>query len=241
MADRPRAFLDANVLRGQLTTDVLLTLAHERLFTPKWSAEVLQEVKRNRPDGVTAERINSRFSQMNKVFPAAMTSDYEGLVPEMRADEKDKHVLAAAVHSRSTVLVSENTKDFDPPSNGPNAIRIERTSDFLNGLLADNPDRVVAAMDSMVKRNRREPQTMPELIDKMASQADLKRFAHKLNEAVPEDERGTLTSLQTAKSTKAARDGLAPPTGAGHPPSSTSEAGKAKHRSEMGKGLKQEL
>jgi hypothetical protein len=55
MAARPRAFLDANVLRGQLTTDVLLTLAHERLFTPKWSAEVLQEVKRNRPDGVTAE------------------------------------------------------------------------------------------------------------------------------------------------------------------------------------------
>jgi hypothetical protein len=35
MAARVRAFLDANVLRGQLTTDVILTLAHPRLLTPE--------------------------------------------------------------------------------------------------------------------------------------------------------------------------------------------------------------
>jgi hypothetical protein len=86
-----------------LTTDILLSLAQERLLSPKWSADVLEEVKRNRPDGVTAERIDARFAQMNKVFPAAMTSGYDGLIANMPADDKDKHVLAAAVHSRSSV------------------------------------------------------------------------------------------------------------------------------------------
>src|SRR3954447_17987768 len=110
MAARVRAFLDANVLRGQLTTDVILTLAHARLLTPKWSAQVLDEVKRNRPDGLPAERIDSRFARMNQVFPAAMISGYEELMPRMHADDKHKHVLAAAIHSDAGVLVTENTR-----------------------------------------------------------------------------------------------------------------------------------
>ncbi|TDO47816.1 PIN domain-containing protein [Kribbella sp. VKM Ac-2527] len=166
MANRPRAFLDANVLRGQLTTDVLLTLAHERLFSPRWSQEVLAEVKRNRPDGVSEAKIDARFDQMNKVFPAAMTSGYERLMPEMQADEKDKHVLAAAVHSKSTVLVTENTKDFDPPSSGSNAMKVERTSAFLNRLLTESPDRVTSAMNKMVDRKREVADVLPEDADR---------------------------------------------------------------------------
>lgn len=168
MAIPRRAFLDANVLRGQLTTDVMLSLAHAKLFKPQWSEQVLDEVRRNRPAGVPENRIDSRFAQMNKIFPTAMTSDYEHLVPQMRADEKDKHVLAAAVHSGSDVLVTENVKDFDPPATGPHAMPVERTSAFLNRLLEEKPERVVEAMNKMVARNRREPTTMPELLDKMA-------------------------------------------------------------------------
>jgi hypothetical protein len=74
VAEPRKAFLDANVLRGQLTTDTLLSLAHARLFEPHWSEQVLDEVRRNRPDGVPEHSIDSRFAQMNKIFPAAMTS-----------------------------------------------------------------------------------------------------------------------------------------------------------------------
>jgi hypothetical protein len=99
VAEPRKAFLDANILRGQLTTDTLLSLAHARLFEPRWSEPVLEEVRRNRPAGVLESSIDSRCAQMNKIFPAAMTSGYEPLMPQMRADEKDKHVLAAAVLS----------------------------------------------------------------------------------------------------------------------------------------------
>lgn len=88
----------------------------------------------------------------------------------MRADAKDKHVLAAAVHSESTVLVTENVKDFHPPTNGPHAMPVQKTSQFLSQLVADNPGRAVAAMKEMIGRTSREPNTLPDLIAKLAAQ-----------------------------------------------------------------------
>jgi hypothetical protein len=227
MATIRTAFLDANVIRGQLTTDIMLTLAAERLYRPKWSPEVQAEAIRNRPPGVSEQAVNGRFAQMHKVFPAANTTGYEQLAPQMRADEKDKHVLAAAVQSKADVLVTENIKDFDPPSNGSHAMKVERTSEFLNRVLDDNPGKVVTALQKMVDRNRRAPQTLPELIDKMATQQDLKGFAHKLNGIVPPEQRGTHPNLQAAQAAKVALDGVASPTKATEKPSGTPEARKA--------------
>ena len=237
MAVPRKAFLDANVLRGQLTTDTLLSLANARLFEPHWSEQVLEEVRRNRPAGVLESSIDSRFAQMNKIFPAAMTSGYEPLMPQMRADEKDKHVLAAAVQSGADVLVTENVKDFDPPTSGQYAMPVERTSAFLNRLLEENQDQVVEAMNKMVARNRREPTTTPELVDKMATQQDLKGFAHKLNEAVPPEQRGSHPSLAVGKATKTsasiALDGIALAKGSAVKPVTTAEARQSKQKTDQ--------
>jgi hypothetical protein len=226
-SSQPNAFLDANVIRGQLTTDIMMSLAYERLFRPQWSEHVMDEARRNRPPGITEAAINSRFAQMNKVFPTAMTSGYEPLMPEMQADEKDKHVLAAAVHGRSHILVTENVKDFDPPTSGPNALQVERTSAFLNRLLSEDPARVVAAMNKLVTRNRHDPRTMPDLIDKMATQQDLRGFARHLNAAVPPDQRGTHPNLTITQSAKVALDGIAPPTSTTAKPTPTPDAHKS--------------
>ncbi|ONI73624.1 hypothetical protein BWI15_09290 [Kribbella sp. ALI-6-A] len=186
-----RAFLDANVLRGALQTDVLLTLAFRDEFQPRWNAEVMDEVRRNRPPGLSEAAIDRRLGQMNAAFPQAMVQGYEHLEPAMQADPKDKHVLAAAVHSRSTVLVTENVKDFSPPTTGPHAMPVQRLSKFLSDLTRENPARMVDAMRDMVGRNQREPNTVSALIDKMATLQDLRGFAQTLNSVVPEQDRGT--------------------------------------------------
>lgn len=226
-----RALLDANVLRGHLQTDVLLTLAANGAFEPQWSADILDEVRRNRPPRLSESAIDRRIAAMNRAFPAAMVTDYQHLMLEMQADVKDKHVLAAAVHSESTVLVTENVKDFDPPATGPHAMQVQKTSRFLNQLVEDNPERAVAAMKEMISRTDREPNSMPALIDKLASQHDLKGFAQKLNSVVEPDERGTHPSLGQGKAAKTASsvalDGVAPPGGATKPPSTTPEARKS--------------
>jgi hypothetical protein len=216
-----RAFLDANVIRGQLTNDILLSLAEQDLLNPRWSQTVLDEMRRNRPAGVTEQRIDRRIAAMNTYFPRAMTSGHDHLIPEMQADAKDKHVLAAAVHSRSDVLVTDNVRDFSPPSTGPYAMRVERVSQFLNRKLHEEPARVVATLQTMVDRNRLDPRTMPALIDKMATQPELLPFAQKLNESVPPAHRGSHEALATNQQigriqtqASAAFDGIAPADGA---------------------------
>jgi predicted nucleic acid-binding protein len=146
-----RAFLDANVIRGQLTNDILLSLAEQDLLNPRWSQTVLDEMRRNRPAGVTEQRIDRRIAAMNTYFPRAMTSGHDHLIPEMQSDAKDKHVLAAAIHSRCAVLVTDNVKDFNPPSKGRYAMRVERLSQFLNRKLQEQTVRVASALQTMVE------------------------------------------------------------------------------------------
>jgi hypothetical protein len=149
----------------------------------------------------------------------------------MPADPKDQHVLAAAVHSRCDVLVTDNTKDFNPPSTGPHAMRVERLSQFLNRKLIEQPDRVQAALHDLVGRNRRAPQTMSQLIDEMAEMPELRAFAQNLNAVVPADQRGTaevLTADQRRNAESVALDGVADARGAteNSPSSSNSESSR---------------
>ena len=209
-----RAFLDANVIRGQLTNDILLSLADHDVFDPRWSQRVLDEMRRNRPDGVTDQRIDHRIAQMNKAFPTAMTTGFEALEPEMPADEKDKHVLAAAVHSGSSVLVTDNLKDFHPASDGPHAMRLNSLSGFLSRKLEEQPGRVLSGLRDMLARNRRDPHTMSQLIDKLASTKELRGFALKLDAVVPAEDRGTHDFLTTQQPHIGTGDGLRSPTGA---------------------------
>jgi PIN domain len=232
------AFLDANVIRGQQTTDVLLSLASRRVFEPRWTQNVIDEMRRNRPPGLSEAAIDKRITMMNKAFPRAMTeAPPQELQDRMQADSKDKHVLAGAVQSGSEVLVTDNLKDFNAPTSGPDAMRVESLNQFLNRKLDEDPERVQAGLQSMVNRNRRDPRTMSALIDTMAEGQELRGFAQKLNTVVPPEQRGTspvLTANQRGSATYTALKGVARPSTT-QAPASAPEARKAS----AGQGIEQ--
>ena len=97
-AARPeRAFLDANVILGQQTTDVLLSLAAEGVYEPRWTEQVIDEMRRNRPPGALRGRTSIAASRIDEERPPwrdgrepPQGSDRIGL----QADPKDKHVLS---------------------------------------------------------------------------------------------------------------------------------------------------
>jgi hypothetical protein len=194
-----RIFLDANVIRGHLTTDVVLSIADEKLVRPFWSEHVLDEARRHKPSDLPAEKFEYRLDAMNRAYPRAIVRGYDHLVDDMRAKGEDKRVLAAAVHKHCDVVVTENHRDFNPPSTGPHAIRIEGLSGFLQRKLAEHPDRVRAGMRAIVARNDRDPRSMPALIDKMAKIAALRGFAIDLNKAVEPNERGSHKALTAGR------------------------------------------
>ncbi len=225
-----RAFLDANVIRGQQTNDILLSLADREVFEPQWTQQVIDEMRRNRPPELSEADIDRRISMMNRAFPEAMTeAPPPDLQDQMRADPKDKHVLAGAVHSESDVLVTDNLKDFDAPSSGSHAMRVEGLNQFLNRKLEEDPERVQAALHDMLQRYKRDPRTMSALIDTMAEGQELRGFAKKLNSVVPPEQRGTsevLAAGQRGSAQRAALEGVARP-GKVQAPAEAPEASKS--------------
>ncbi|QHC57644.1 PIN domain-containing protein [Rathayibacter sp. VKM Ac-2760] len=126
------AFFDTNVLYGALLNDFVLELADRGLFRPLWSKDVLFELAKNLvKNGEDPVLVEKRVGTMERCFADAMVTGYDDLVPTMTNDEKDRHVLAAAVRGGAEVLVTFNTKDFPPGSVEPFDLEILHPDVFL--------------------------------------------------------------------------------------------------------------
>jgi len=91
--------LDACVLIPMPLADTLLRLAAgPRLFRPKWSDQIMEEVSRTLQGkfGISPEKTQYREINLRQHFPEAWIEGYEDLIPTMTCHSKDRHVLAAA-------------------------------------------------------------------------------------------------------------------------------------------------
>lgn len=126
------AFFDTNVLYGALLNDLILELADRGLFRPLWSQDVLFELGKNLvKHGEDSALVQKRIGTMEHYFADAMVRGYEDLIPTMTNDEKDRHVLAAAIRGGAEVLVTFNLRDFPEPSVERFDLEIVHPDDFL--------------------------------------------------------------------------------------------------------------
>lgn len=100
MTGTPLVVLDACVLANFSLCDTFLRLAEPpQLYEPKWSEEILRETTRTLesklgwPSSLTAHL----EAELRAHFSEAWISGYKPLIPQMANEEKDRHVLAAAV------------------------------------------------------------------------------------------------------------------------------------------------
>ena len=129
--------LDACILLPMPLADTLLRLAEApRLYLPRWTSEIMSEVSRNLIAKLnkTEAQASRRESEMRKAFPEAWIEGYEALTPVMSNHLKDRHVLAAAVYSKSEIIVTYNKKDFSPAALAPWGIELRGPSAFLREL-----------------------------------------------------------------------------------------------------------
>ena len=84
------------------------------MYTPKWSNHIFDEWKEvMRRKGVSLEESKKRVQKANIAFPDALVEHYENLIEHLcLPDEKDRHVLAAAIKTNAHVIVSNNLKHF---------------------------------------------------------------------------------------------------------------------------------
>lgn len=108
------AVLDTCVLAPMPVMDTLLRLAEEPAFyTPKWSKEILEELRRTLGKlGRSPAQIDRRIFTMTRAYPDAVVEGFQALIFSMTNDEQDRHVLAAAVKCGAHAIVSDNKKHF---------------------------------------------------------------------------------------------------------------------------------
>lgn len=128
-----RVLIDACVLINYPITDLLLRLAEADLYQPVWSPDILDETERNLVAKLhlSREKARRRIEAMRTAFPFAETTGYRDLIPVMRNDPKDRHILAAAAHAHAALIVTANLKDFPLDSLAPFGIEAVHPDDFL--------------------------------------------------------------------------------------------------------------
>lgn len=144
------AVLDANVLYPFSLRDSLLRLAELELYTPLWSARILEEMTRNLVEKRITEEQAARIEQaMRQAFEEAEVdpAEIERLEPAMTNDPKDRHVLAAAVAADSELIVTFDLDDFPPEACDPVGVEAIHPDDFLLDLYDLDPEAVRAALE----------------------------------------------------------------------------------------------
>ncbi len=134
--------LDACVLLPMPLADTLLRMAETpRLYSPRWSDEILAEVSRNLTGkwGKSAEQVQRRENALRQHFPEAIVDGHERLIGNMTNSPKDRHVLAAAVSSGTKLIVTYNAKDFPDAVLSPWGIERQGPSTFLINLYDLSP------------------------------------------------------------------------------------------------------
>lgn len=162
--------LDANVLYGIEVTDLFATMATKRIFRPHWSPQILDEVRRNlltRPE-LDPAAIDRRLGHLNQALPGALTSIPPPLIEAMPINEKDRHVLALAVHVGAPTIVTENLRDFPPDLLDPFGVEAISPDEFALAQVDLHPQAVLASIDAMAARRRRHPKTRADIIDRLA-------------------------------------------------------------------------
>ncbi len=165
------AVLDACVLYPAALRDVLLWLAAESVYSPRWTDVIHEEWMRavlaNRPD-LTREQLARTRALMDQIAPESLVKDYEGVLASIALpDEGDRHVLAAAIAAKASVIVTFNLADFPKPVLAPFRVRALHPDAFLVSLLDREPAAFLEALRKHRASLRRPPKTRTEYLESL--------------------------------------------------------------------------
>lgn len=162
------ALLDANVLYGNLSRDLLLSLANADLYHARWSSQITTEwtnhLARNRPD--VAAKIENVVALMHQAVPDCLVENYEHLIGSLTLpDMKDRHVLAAAIMGHADAIVTLNLKDFPQEALDEYNIEVQHLDDFIVNQLEMRPIQALGAIKAMRERQRNPELSVAALIE----------------------------------------------------------------------------
>lgn len=171
---KPVHVLDASVLYPVVVRDLLLTGAVADLYEPKWSAEILDEMRRNivaNNAHVTEDAINLRLiPAMKNQFPDAEVFGFEERIASMDNHPKDRHVAATAVHAQANRIVTYNVRDFRGEALPAAGVEIITPATLTQSWLDETPEVLSEVIEKMAARKQRPPMTPLDILETLERQ-----------------------------------------------------------------------
>jgi predicted nucleic acid-binding protein len=172
-ANRFTVLIDACSLFSPLTRNLLLSLAEGEFFRLRWSGEILDEVERaiarsyaqkGLADGV--ERAGRARGAMERAFEEANVTGYAALLSDLveLPDPNDAHVIAAALKTRASVIVTENLKHFPQRILKPLDLEAKKADDFIADTIDLDVGRAIPVIRRMRQRLNRPAKTAEALL-----------------------------------------------------------------------------
>jgi len=163
------AVLDACVLYSAFMRDILLNLAEQGIYEPKWSEiitdEWLRNLLKNRSD-LKETNLGRTIRFMNHFFPYANTINFDQHMPIIQLpDTDDRHVVACAIQCEAEVIVTTNLKDFPSDELAKFGITPQHPDDFICDLFATKKEAAITAFKVQLEKLRNPPQTKEELLE----------------------------------------------------------------------------
>lgn len=167
---RYTALLDACVLFPPAVADALISLHVAGLYTARWTARVehewLEAVVRDQR--APREKLERRRDAMRRAVPdwEVPVFSYERLISTIDLpDDKDLHVLAAAIAGHADCIVTSNLKDFPAATLQPLGLEAIHPDDFIVNQLDLAPYPALAAIKEMRARRLNPPHSADEFLD----------------------------------------------------------------------------
>lgn len=162
--------VDANVLVPAYTRDLVLEMAHQRMFRARWTPHIEDEVRRTLVGEryeLPPEKVTKLLKLMHANVLQPMVVGYEHQIGHLSLpDPDDEHVLAAAIASEADTIVTFNLKHFPRERLSPHGVEAVHPDDFLATQIDLDPGGAVATAEALLRRMKQPPLSLPELLDR---------------------------------------------------------------------------
>jgi predicted nucleic acid-binding protein len=164
--------------------DLMLALTEDAVHELIWTDALLDEWERVivREHHRTARSARRIAAAIRDFFADSQIPEnsYVHLVDDMPSvDPDDRHHIAAAVVGNATVIVTWNRADFPAQPLATLGLRVANPDEYLQELLAQVPDEVVATVVRLADEKQNPPRSALDLIQNL-TKAGVPAFADKV-------------------------------------------------------------
>ena len=151
---------------------MLVQLAGASVFRARWTEQIhdewIRNVHKDRPE-IPLEALERCRVLMDRYVPDCLVEGYESLISEVELpDEDDHHVLAAAIRTGASAIITFNLKDFPEKALKPHGVDAISPDEFILDVIGHEPEVVLDSAQKTWRRLKNPPLTWEAYLENLS-------------------------------------------------------------------------